>query len=182
MFTKEEDQRGGRPVVLQAERYWKRRFAADPKILGQTLRLDGRDVEVIGIMPARVRLRGYADETFTPLSQNDNPFFFNRGVGDDTEGLGRLKPGIPLAQARAEMDTIMRNLVAQYPNENYKTGVNVLSYVEDISGSLRPVLLALSVAVVFVLLIAWTNVANLFLPTNSALPSDSRDVRTEEAI
>lgn len=57
MFTKEEDQRGGRPVILLAERYWKQRFAGDPKILGQTLRLNGRDVEVIGIMPAGVRLR-----------------------------------------------------------------------------------------------------------------------------
>jgi len=177
MFTKEEDQRGGRPVILLAERYWKRRFAADPKILGQALRLDGRDVEVIGIMPARVRLRGYADESFTPLSQNDNPFFFNRGVGDDTEGLGRLKPGIPLAQARAEMDTIMRNLVAQYPNENYKAGVNVQSYIQDISGSLRPVLLALSVAVVFVLLIACTNVANLFL-ARSATRTQEFGIRT----
>ena len=177
MFTKEEDQRGGRPVILLAERYWKRRFAADPKILGQTLRLDGRDVEVIGIMPARVRLRGYADESFTPLSQNDNPFFFNRGVGDDTEGLGRLKPGIPLAQARAEMDTIMRNLVTQYPNENYKAGVNVQSYIQDISGSLRPVLLALSVAVVFVLLIACTNVANLFL-ARSATRTQEFGIRT----
>jgi len=163
MFTKEEDQRGGRPVILLAERYWKSRFAADPKIIGQALRLDGREVEVIGIMPARVRLRGYADQTFTPLGQNDNPSFYNRGTGDDTEGLGRLRPGISLTQARAEMDSIMRNLVAQYPNENYKSGVNVLSYVEDISGNLRPVLLALSVAVVFVLLIACTNVANLFL-------------------
>jgi len=75
MFTKEEDQRGGRPVILLAERYWKSRFAADPKIIGQALRLDGREVEVIGIMPARVRLRGYADQTFTPLRQNDNPSF-----------------------------------------------------------------------------------------------------------
>ena len=177
MFTKEEDQRGGRPVVLLAERYWKQRFSGDPKIVGQTLRLDGRDVEVIGIMPARVRLRGYADQTFTPLSQNDNPFFFGRGVGDDTEGLGRLKPGIPLAQARAEMETIMRNLVAQYPDANYKSGINVLSYVEDISGGLRPVLLALSVAVVFVLLIACTNVANLFL-ARSATRTQEFGIRT----
>jgi hypothetical protein len=52
-----------------------------------------------------------------------------------TEGLGRLKPGISLAQARAEMETIMRNLMDQYPADNYKAGVNVLSYFEDISGA-----------------------------------------------
>jgi predicted permease len=168
MFTKEEDQRGGRPVALLAERFWKRRFAGDPRILGQSLRFNGRDVEVIGIMPASVRLRRYFENVFTPLGQNDNPFFYNRGTGDDTEGLGRLKPGISLPQARAEMDTIMRNLVAQYPAENYKAGVNVLSYIEDISGSLRTVLMALSVAVGFVLLIACTNVANLVLARSAS--------------
>jgi putative ABC transport system permease protein len=135
MFTKEEDQRGGPPVVLLAEGFWNRRFARDPHILGQTLRLDGRDVEVIGIMPGSVRLRRHFENVFTPLGQNDNPSFYNRGTGDDTEGLGRLKPGISLAQARAEMETIMRNLMDQYPADNYKAGVNVLSYFEDISGA-----------------------------------------------
>jgi predicted permease len=168
MFTKEEDQRGGRPVVLLAERYWKSRFAGDPKILGQTLRLNGHDVEVIGIMPAGVRLRLYFENLFTPLGQNDNPAFYGRGTGDDTEGLGRLKPGISLAQARAEMQAIMQGLVAQYPNDNYKAGVNVQSYIQDVSGDLRPVLIALSVAVGFVLLIACTNVANLVLARSAS--------------
>lgn len=168
MFTREEDQRGGRPVVLLAAGYWKRRFGGDPAIVGQTIRLNGRDVEVIGIMPAEVRLRLSYQDVFTPLGQNDNPSFYCRGTGDDTEGLGRVKPGIPLAQARAEMQTIMQNLVAQYPNDNYKAGVNVVAYIQDISGDLRPVLLALSVAVGFVLLIACTNVANLVLARSSA--------------
>ena len=105
MFTKEEDQRSGRPVVLLGERYWKLRFAGDPQIVGQALRLNGRDVEVIGIMPASVRLRRYFEDIFTPLGQNDNPAFYLRGSGDDTEGLGRIKPGVPLSQARAEMET-----------------------------------------------------------------------------
>ncbi|MBV8845919.1 MAG: SpoIIE family protein phosphatase [Bryobacterales bacterium] len=168
MFTQEEDQRGGRPVALLSEGYWKRRFGGNPQILGQTLNLNGRDVEVIGIMPASVRLRFYFQDIFTPLGQNDNPLFYNRSSGDDTEGMGRLRPGVSLTQARAEMDTIMRNLVAQYPNENYKGGVNVLSYIEDKSGSLRPLLVALSVAVGFVLLIACTNVANLMLARSAS--------------
>lgn len=168
MFTTEEDRRGGRPVVLLSERYWKQHFGGERTILGQTVRLNGRDVEVIGIMPAGVRLRRYFEDVFTPLGQNDNPSFYSRGTGDDTEGLGRLKPGVPLAQARAEMQTIMQSLVAQYPNDNYKAGVNVLSYIEDIAGDLRPVLMALSVAVGFVLLIACTNVANLVLARSAS--------------
>src|SRR5262249_14993414 len=99
MFTEEEDQRGGRTVVLLGERYWKRRFGGDRTIVGQTLRLNGRDVEVIGIMPARVRLRHYFENVFTPLGQNENASFYLRSSGDDTEGLGRLKAGVPLAQA-----------------------------------------------------------------------------------
>jgi len=167
MFTKEEDRRGGPRVILLGETFWKRRFASDPKILGQSLRLNGRDFSVIGIVPASVRLDRapgtFFNDVFTPLSQNDVPLFYKRGVGDNTLGLGRLKPGVTLAQARAEMDTIMRNLAAEYPIEDADTGVNAVSYREHISGNLEPVLLALGAAVGFVLLIACTNVANLVL-------------------
>jgi predicted permease len=167
MFTKEEDQRGERPVVLLGETFWKRRFAGDQRILGESLRLNGRDFAVIGIVPASVRLDRapgtFFNDVFTPLGQNEVPLFHNRGVGDNTLGLGRLKPGVTLAQSRAEMDTIMRNLAAEYPIEDADTGVNAISYREDIAGNLEPVLLALGAAVGFVLLIACTNVANLIL-------------------
>jgi predicted permease len=166
-FTKEEDRRGARPVVLLGETFWKRRFAGDPTILGRSLRLNERDFTVIGIVPAGVRLdraRGTLfNDVFVPIGQNDDSLFYRRGTGDNTLGLGRLKPGVTLAQARAEMDTIMRNLAAEYPNENADTGVNAVSYREDIASALKPVLLALGGAVGFVLLIACTNVANLVL-------------------
>ncbi len=166
-FTKEEDQRGARSVVLLGETFWKRRFAGDPKILGQSLRLNERDFTVIGIAPAGVRLdraRGTLfNDVFTPIGQHDDPLFYKRGVGDDTLGLGRLKPGVTLTQARAEMDTIMRRLAAEYPDDDADTGVNAVSYREDIAGNLEPVLMALGAAVGFVLLIACTNVANLVL-------------------
>jgi predicted permease len=175
-FTKEEDQRGAPPVVLLAETFWKRRFAGDPKILGQTLRLNARDFTVIGIVPARVaRVRldsapGIApsSDVFTPIGQNDAPVFYERGIGDNTLGLGRLKSGITLAQARAEMDTIMRTLAAEYPKEDADTGVNAVLYREDIAGNLEQVLMALGAAVAFVLLIVCTNVANLVLARSAS--------------
>lgn len=101
MFAKEEDQRGARPVVLLGETFWRRRFAGDPRILGQSLRLNGRDYTVIGIVPASVRLDHapgtFFNDVFTPLGQIEDPFFYNRGPGDNTLGLGRLKPGVTLA-------------------------------------------------------------------------------------
>src|SRR5262249_32729182 len=144
---------------------WRRRFAADPKIVGETMRLDGRDYTVVGIVPASVRLdrarNTFFNDLFLPIGQNDSALFYDRGTGNNTRGLGRLKRGVTLAQARAEMDAIMRNLAAEYPNENSGTGANVVSFKQDVAGELRPTVVALGVAVGFVLLIACTNVANL---------------------
>ena len=171
MFTKDEDRRHAAPVVLLGEAFWRRRFAADPKIVGQALRLNGRDYTVIGIVPATVaRLRLDNDpgdstvaDVFTPIGQNDTDIFYQRGVGDNTVGVGRLKPGVSLAQARAEMDAIMGNLAAQYPDDDKGAGVSTVSSRENLAGKLEPVLMALGAAVGFVLLIACTNVANLVL-------------------
>ena len=172
MFTREEDKRGGAPVTLLGEAYWKRRFGGDPKILGQSLRLSGRDYTVIGVVPASVRFerapKGFVNDVFTPIAQNANPLFYERGVGDNTIGLGRLRPGVALAQARAEMDTIMANLAAEYPDADKDTGVSTFSYQDELTGSLRPVLTALAAAVSFVLLIACTNVANLMLARSAS--------------
>src|SRR5262245_418470 len=165
MFTQDEDQRGGRRVALLGEDFWKRRFAADRNIVGQTLTLNGRDYTVIGIVPASVRFdranNMFFNDVFLPIGQYESQLFYDRGTGDNTRGLGRLKPGVTLAQARAEMDGIMRNLEAEYPNENASTHANLVSFKQDVAGDLRPTILALGVAVGFVLLIACTNVANL---------------------
>lgn len=169
MFTSDEDRRGAAPVALLGEAFWKRRFAGDPKILGQVLRLNGRDYTVIGVAPeivARVRLDADpfpAKDLVVPIGQNDTEIFYDRGVGDNTVGLGRLKPGVTLPQARAEMDAVMRNLAAEFPDSDKGSGVNTASYREELAGNLQPVLLALGAAVGFVLLIACTNVANLVL-------------------
>ena len=171
-FTKEEDQRGAAHVALLGEDFWRRRFAGDRNIVGQTLRLDGRDYTVIGIMPASVRLdrakNTFFNDVFVPIGQYDSPLFYNRGTGDNTRGLGRLKAGVTLAQAQAEMDAIMRNLEAEYPDDNASTRANVVSFKQDVAGDLRPTLLALGAAVGFVLLIACTNVANLALARSTS--------------
>jgi len=167
-FTKDEDQRGGRRVVLLGEDFWKRRFAADGNILGQTLTLEGNDYTVIGIAPRSIRMAGadntFQNDVFTPIGQYEGFEFYSHGTGNGTLGVGRLKPGATLAQARAEMDTIMRNLAAEYPRElGDQTTAQLISYRDDVIGNLQPILLALTAAVGFVLLIACMNVANLAL-------------------
>jgi len=166
-FTREEDQRGAQPVALLGEEFWKRRFSADPQIIGQTLMLDGREYAIIGIVPAIVRMEwshdSFFNDVFTPIGQYDDPLFYNRGTGNETAGLGRLKPGVTLAQAQAEMKTIMTNLATAYPDEDANTEANLISFKQDAVGDLQPTLLALWAAVGFVLLIACANVANLTL-------------------
>src|SRR5262245_2053137 len=165
MFTQEEDRRGADHVALLGEDFWKRRFAADPNIVGKTLRLDERDYTVIGVVPASVRLdRGkntLFNDVFLPIGQYEAAHFYERGTGDNLRGLARLKSGVTLAQAQAEMDAVMRSLADEYPNENASTRANLVPFKEDVAGDLRPTILALGVAVGFVLLIACTNVANL---------------------
>jgi len=172
MFTQEEDRRGAPPVVLLGEDFWKRRFSADPNIIGQTLTLDGREYAVIGIVPASVRMErangSFVNDVFTPIGQFNDPLFYSRGSGNDTAGLGRLKPGVTLAQAQAEMNTVMANLAKAYPDEDSSTEANLVSFERDVVGDLRPELLALGGAVGFVLLIACTNIANLALARSAS--------------
>jgi predicted permease len=166
-FTKDEDERGGRPVVLLGEDFWKRRFAADRNIIGQSLTLEGKDYEVIGIVPRNVRLtqadNSLQNDVFTPIGQYDVFGFYGHGIGNGTLGLGRLKPGVTVPQARAELDTIMRNLASEYRSEIGEATAQLVPFSEDVIGNLQPILLELAAAVGFVLLIACTNVANLAL-------------------
>ncbi|HUE85142.1 MAG TPA: ABC transporter permease [Vicinamibacterales bacterium] len=127
-FAAQEDQAGGPPVVLLGERLWRRRFASDPGVVGQPVTLDGKLYTVIGVMPAYVGVgvipRLYND-VFLPIGQYDDELFLSRHV-NATAAIGRLRPDVGLAEARAEMDTIARSLEAVYPEANKGVGVNVL--------------------------------------------------------
>ena len=164
-FSAAEDQAGGPPVVLLGERLWRRRFAADPRVVGQPVTLDGKPYTVIGVMPAHVGVgvipRLYND-VFLPIGQYDDELFLSRHV-NAAAAIGRLRPGVGLAEARVEMDTIARSLEAAYPEANKGVGFNVLPLKEDLVGNLQPTLVLLLAMVTFVLLIACANVSNLIL-------------------
>jgi predicted permease len=164
-FEAREDQPGAPRVVLLGERLWRRRFAADPHVIGQHVTLEGEPYTVIGVMPARVGVgvipRLYND-VFLPIGQYGDELFLSRHV-NAAAVIGRLRPGVDVAEARAEMDTVATSLAAAYPESNNGVGINVVPLGEDLVGNLQPTLVLLLATVTFVLLIACANVSNLIL-------------------
>jgi putative ABC transport system permease protein len=158
-FRADEEKPAGAAVAMIGEGLWKRRFNADPNLVGRTITLDGVPTTIVGIAPASLKLLGSGD-VYTPL------------VIDPAKELrlnhviivfGKLKPGVTPQQAQAEMDTISARVGKQYPEVRY-WGIHLLSLFDTlVAPDLKTGLLVLLVAVVFVLLIACANIANLLL-------------------
>jgi putative ABC transport system permease protein len=162
-FASDEFQPGKDRVVLLSFRLWQRRFGGDPGIVGRNLMLNGEPYLVTGIMPRGFQFTPFwitEAEMWSPLTMS--------GQADNRHTqvlrvMARLKPGVSLQQARSEMDTIWSQLARQYPDSNSGNIVRVDSLKEKVVGDIRRPLLALLGAVIFVLLIACTNIANLTL-------------------
>ena len=170
VFLPEEQEEGRDNVVVLGHGLWRRRFGGDPSVVGRAVNLGGRPYTVVGVMPAEFRP--------LPPSLNDPPGQFYRPVAephDETErasrhlrALARLKDGVTVGQAQAEMGVIASRIERAHPESNTGYGVRLVTLTEDTVGTLRPALLALSGAVLFVLLIACANVGNLLLARSSA--------------
>jgi putative ABC transport system permease protein len=160
-FIPEEDQPGANNrFVIMSDRLWHRRFGTDANILGKTLTLNGGSYTVVGIMGPEFQF-GTSGDLWLPLALD--PLRDNRSNHILTAA-ARLKPGVTLDQARAEMDNIARRLEEQYPNSNKGWGVKIATFYDwIIEGQFRQALLILLGAVGLVLLIACANVANLLL-------------------
>jgi predicted permease len=167
LFGPDDDRRGAAPVTLISYGLWQRKFGSAPDIVGKRMSMNGNDYTVIGVMPASFHLQinnfDSAKDVFIPLGQFRDPLFQDRGVHDGMDAIGRLKPGVSLAAARADMNQIARNLAAAYPNEDKNAGVTILSLKQDMVRDVQLFLWVLLGAVGFVLLIACVNVANLQL-------------------
>jgi putative ABC transport system permease protein len=159
-FLPEEDQHGRNHVVVLDHGYWQQRFGGDAQIVGKALVLDNEPWVVIGVMPPG----------FKPLGVSTGPVYTPYVVADNPHGLNvtaRLKPGVSLAVAQAELDVAATRLSRENPElKNMKLRVNPL--LEQVTGPQRPLLLLLLGAVSFVLLIACVNVANLLLARSTA--------------
>jgi putative ABC transport system permease protein len=158
-FLPEEDVPDGPAVTVLSHGLWVRRFGADSAIIGRSIRLDGNAYTVVGVMPADFRFAGDVD-LWLPLGYG--PSTISRGV-HNLLVVGRLRDGVSLATAQAEMDGIMAALEEEYPDDNVGRGANVESMEAVLTGNVRPALLLLMGAVVLVLLISCANVANLLL-------------------
>jgi predicted permease len=174
-FTAQDAQPGAAPVAILGYNIWKNRYGGDPTIVGHTVRLNEIPTTIIGVMPKGLRFPLFS-ELWMPLTP----------VGDlQTRGdreivvFGRLAEGVSLAAARSEMGVVARRLADTYPKSNRGVIVEINTFNDTFSSSVRPLFMALLGAVAFVLLIACANVANLMLARSM---SRAREVSIRTAL
>jgi predicted permease len=162
-FRPDDDQPGAAPVVVLSDGLWKRKFGSSPDVLGKSLVLNGASYTVVGVIPSGFAFYGQDRDVYAPIGQWTDPSFRDRRISVSARVIGRMKPGVSLAQAQADMDVISRNLATAYPVADKQTGITLVSMKQDIVGNVQPLLIVLLNAVGFLLLIACANVANLLL-------------------
>jgi predicted permease len=163
LFSPEECQKGGRQAVLLSHLFWQRQFGADPAILGKAITINGAPITVVGVLPASLDF----GSVFSPSMKVD--FFvpavmdFWRTWGNTLAIVGRLKPGVTLAQAQDESNRLFPQLKVAHPNwfSDYKSTLTGLK--DHVSGKLRRSLVVLWSAVGLILLIVCVNLSNLQL-------------------
>jgi putative ABC transport system permease protein len=173
-FTAEEEAAGGPNVVILSHRLWVSRFAADPAIVGRRIRLDGLDQTVVGVLPATGRLWLPAEAFLVNDAQIWKPLQFNyanqppRNFSFFTV-FGRMKPGVTLAQAQTDLETVAAQLRQEHAvHESAGMRIRAVALQDDVVKHVRPALIALFGAVGMLLLIACANVAHLLLARATA--------------
>jgi putative ABC transport system permease protein len=169
-FEAEDDQPQAQMTALLSYGLWQRRFGANPDVVGQSIEIDGYSTTIIGVLPAYFTFPPWSQdqgELWQPLKpwieMPDNRWFMDRGSSGSTFAIGKLKSGVALPQAHADMNLIARQLEEQYPDTNLDRGVYLARFQDHMVHEFKPVILLLTAAVAFVLLIVCTNVANLLL-------------------
>jgi putative ABC transport system permease protein len=161
VFLPEADQPGAAPVAIISYDLWQRRYRGDPAAIGGTLIFEGKPYTIAGIAPASFQLFGKAD-IFTPLGQFIDPRMENREARF-LRVIARLRPGVAVPEAQAELALISQQLAKQYPKSN--AGLRILAHPlhEELVGDVGSTLWLLLAAVSLVLLIACVNIASLLL-------------------
>jgi putative ABC transport system permease protein len=164
VFSPEEDQPGHTNVVVLSHRFWQEHFGADPNLVGRNITMDGKNFLVAGVMPQSFRFPDFGQlqiQMWTPMGWTDQ----ERAVRGEHHSvvIARLKLGVDVKQAQAEMNTISSRLEQLFPADDKGWGARVVPLQQDMVSDVRPALLVLLGAVALVLLIACANVANLAL-------------------
>jgi putative ABC transport system permease protein len=155
-FLPDEDKPGNNNIVVLSEGFWKRQFASDPEIVGKSISLSDKSYTIVGVIPTAE----FIPDVLLPI----DVFGEIQKVGKHNhQVIGRLKAGVSIEQAQAELAQVAAQLEQQFPNNNVGHGVHIVSLHKDAVGDARAPLLILFGAVAFVLLIACANVANLLL-------------------
>jgi len=162
-----DDRVGAEPVAVLSEPFWKRRFGGDPGVLGRSLVLSGQATRVVGVVPAELDLLGTGVELWVTPATATPTFVPERGT-NNFDAVGRLRPGVSMEAARAEIVAITTRLARQYPRTNRSKIVEPLPMQAFLTGPVRPALLVLLGAVLLVALAASANVAALLLARHVA--------------
>ena len=165
VFTAEEQVDGKDFVIVLGYGLWQRRFGGDPNIVGKTVQLSGRPYSIVGVMgpdfhPLPATLVSPEGQFYRSVAEN-----YDDSARDERHlrAIARLKPGATVEQARSDVKAIAQRLEQQHPETNKDQGAYVVSITDEITGGIRPTLLMIFGAVIFVLLVACANVANLLL-------------------
>ncbi len=165
-FSADDDRPGGPPVALISYALWQKHFGGNADVISQSLNLDGRSYNVIGVMPPGFDVPGIAD-VWVPLQVNIDTLPLTERAATNNTIVARLRPGVSLGQADAELKAITRQLEQEYPDFRRGWTVKVVSLRQDLLGDLEggmhKALFALVAGVAFLLLICCANVANLQL-------------------
>jgi putative ABC transport system permease protein len=162
----EDGKQGAPSVAVLSENLWRSRFGSNPALIGQSIALDMRSFTVVGVLPASFRYPDGAPHQDVWIAIAQDPLFGPRMSEPGARvlvGLGRIKPGVSLTQAQAEMNTLGARLAKQYPAQDSGLTIRIEPYRQVVVGNVKSGLLILLGAVGLVLLIACANIANLLL-------------------
>jgi putative ABC transport system permease protein len=163
-FSADEDKPGNDNVVVLAYSFWQEKFGGDRSVLGRTINLSGRSYTVIGVMPAGFKHPNFS-KLWTPIALNAEQFAERRN--GRLRLVGKLRPGVSREEAERQLNAAAAQIAQEHPDTNKDWQTTVRSLRDSYTGDIRPILYALFFAVLILLLIACTNVANLLLTKGS---------------